>query len=184
VQYSGDHFPDECGRWITSSFSLTLAIQLYCTGLIAFRIWSVNRKMKSIGQADLTPAIMIFVESGASCTFMTLLTLILYLVGSNVQFTSFNTTVPVVGLTFSLIIVRVSLGMSHNGDETTQTTTLRMQFNSPAAVQSNEASSYKTDPIAISVQKEVNHEQLEFKIGNNGYQDSQSAVHSSLDSEV
>jgi len=181
VRLGQDIFETECGRWITSSFVLQLFTNIYCAGLIAFRIWSINRSLKSIGQTDLTPVIMIVVESAALYTFMTLLTMILYLAGSNAQFTALNITIPVIGLTFSLIIIRVSLGISHNGAETTQaTTTLRTPHTERSnATQSRE--SYRMEPIAISVQKEVDRGPLDYKIGDNVYQDAQSVQSSSLE---
>jgi len=98
------------GNWIVSYFSITIALNVICTSLLAWKIWSINRKSARAG--DLNSVIIIVVESGAiySATLVTLL--ILYELGSFAQFIVLDAVNPIIGITFTLIIIRVSLGLS------------------------------------------------------------------------
>jgi len=105
-------FVEELQHWILSFFSLTLATNLICTGLIAYRFWYINRKTL-MPISDHTRSIwLLIIESGAiySATLMTLL--ILYKSESWFQYVILDAVSPIVGLVFSTIILRTSLGLT------------------------------------------------------------------------
>lgn len=81
--HSSDIFSVQTGRWITSIYSTTLATNLSATsqcfhilssaylltnsqGLLAYRIWNINRKASLYRNADLlSPVLHVVIESGA-----------------------------------------------------------------------------------------------------------------------
>ncbi|KAJ7083083.1 hypothetical protein B0H15DRAFT_427072 [Mycena belliarum] len=108
--------------WITAWISLTLSTNVICTGLIGFRIIRSQQGLRNtprIGKDHLTSTLIIIVESAAiySSTLVALITS--YLVGSNGQYVVLDVTISVIGITFTMIILRVSLGVSSNGDTPT-----------------------------------------------------------------
>ncbi|KAJ7598601.1 hypothetical protein C8J56DRAFT_169818 [Mycena floridula] len=107
--------------WIVSFFSLTLATNIICTSLVAFRIWHVNRQVMSFVNHNFMPIILLVVESGAiySATLLTLL--ILYKCESWFQYVLLDAVSPIVGLVFSMIIVRIGLGLTSIDGETRDT---------------------------------------------------------------
>jgi len=107
---SGSIFKITLGHWIVSYFSITIALNVICTSLIAWKIWSINHRSARAG--DLNSVIIIIVESGAiySATLLTLL--ILYEFGNFGQYILLDAVNPIIGITFTLIIIRVSLGLS------------------------------------------------------------------------
>ncbi|KAI0652662.1 hypothetical protein C8Q79DRAFT_114146 [Trametes meyenii] len=80
-------FVDELQHWIVSFFSLTLATNIICTGLVALKSGAVY-----------------------SAALMTLL--ILYKTGSWFQYVLLDAISPIVGLVFSMIIIRIGLGIT------------------------------------------------------------------------
>ncbi|KAI0673939.1 hypothetical protein C8Q78DRAFT_661406 [Trametes maxima] len=109
-------FVDELQHWIVSFFSLTLATNIICTGLVALKIWRLNRAIMSFASRSYRPIIFLVLESGAvySAALMTLL--ILYKAGSWFQYVLLDAISPIVGLVFSMIIIRIGLGItSANG---------------------------------------------------------------------
>jgi len=107
-----------------------------------------------MGNANLTPVILIVAESAAVYTAFAFVTLVTYLTKSNIQFVLVDMSNPIIGLVFCLIIVRVTMGMSFRafdaratiGPSTTEgadTATARSQ----GAVQ--------LMPIRVNVQKHV-----------------------------
>ncbi|KAF7317773.1 hypothetical protein MKEN_00865100 [Mycena kentingensis (nom. inval.)] len=107
-------------HWILSFFSLTLATNLICTILVAARIYYVNKLFESFNMmsTSLRPIALLVIESGMvySATLMTLL--ILYQTESWFQYVLLDAVSPIVGLVFSMIIVRIGLGITTASGQT------------------------------------------------------------------
>ncbi|KAJ7841938.1 hypothetical protein B0H14DRAFT_2512163 [Mycena olivaceomarginata] len=133
--------------WITAWITLTLATNVVCTcppihrmvlsspltllvsGLIAYRIVSTARAVRGVrmGRDRLMSTLVVIVES-ASIYSSTLVALIAsYLSGNNGQFVVIDVVrglQPLLGITFTMIIMRVSLGISSTGQTFLSTTTM------------------------------------------------------------
>ncbi|KDQ49552.1 hypothetical protein JAAARDRAFT_186972 [Jaapia argillacea MUCL 33604] len=112
VAQDAEIFLPELGHWIVSFFTLTLATNLICTGLVAARVWKINKMSERVGTANLMPVLLVIVESGAiySATLLTLL--FTYVADSWAQYLLLDAVSPIVGITFSLVILRLSLGLT------------------------------------------------------------------------
>ncbi|KAI3604392.1 beta-lactamase family protein [Moniliophthora roreri] len=81
------------------------------TGLLAFRIWSINRYHDSDGQRLRNSTLMNFmrvvVDSGTIYSVFLIITLIVFTCGSNLQFVLTNAMSPIICIAFYLIIIRV-----------------------------------------------------------------------------
>ncbi|KAF7367509.1 hypothetical protein MSAN_00813900 [Mycena sanguinolenta] len=117
--------------WLTIVISLTLATNVTCTGLIAFRILRIHRRTAPLvvrvdgrhsGSITLT-FLSVIVESAAIYTAMLVVTMILIRSQSFIFFIFIDCLPPTIGLVFSYIIIRVSRGTSYgdNGVESTNT---------------------------------------------------------------
>ncbi|KAJ7103783.1 hypothetical protein C8R44DRAFT_808160 [Mycena epipterygia] len=135
VSSSDPVFVSELQHWIVSFFSLTLFTNFTCTSLIAGRIWWINRRAaqgaaeisgRSLGQASI-----IIIESGAIYSACLIILLSLYLSGSYAQYILLDGVVQIVGVVFSLVIVRVGLGLS--SEATTRTRVTARPFKAAAA---------------------------------------------------
>ncbi|PPQ96024.1 hypothetical protein CVT25_013886 [Psilocybe cyanescens] len=102
-------FIDSLQHWIVSFFSLTLFTNFSSTLLIAFRIWLVHRRSRGIMRSgdSVLPAMVIIIESGSIYSACLIILLSLYLSGSFAQYILLDA-----GVVFSLVIVRVALGIS------------------------------------------------------------------------
>ncbi|KAG7444135.1 uncharacterized protein BT62DRAFT_934310 [Guyanagaster necrorhizus] len=99
--------------WITSFISMTLSTNVVCTSLITYRILSIQRAVRGVIQVNLGhSALMMVVESAAVYSASVLSLMITYTLGSNAQYTVLDLTSPLIGITFTVIILRVSLGIS------------------------------------------------------------------------
>ncbi|KIK50051.1 hypothetical protein GYMLUDRAFT_253312 [Collybiopsis luxurians FD-317 M1] len=114
-------------QWIVSFFSLTLATNFSCTSLIAARIWWSHQRMTGSTMAvfgrSMIPAAIVVVESGAIYSACLIILLSLYLSGSFAQYIALDAVTQVIGIVFSLIIVRVGLGWSSETMVQTRTAT-------------------------------------------------------------
>ncbi|KAF7973802.1 hypothetical protein HWV62_14168 [Athelia sp. TMB] len=107
-------FKAQLHNWIVSFFALTLFTNFTCTFLIAFRIWWTHRRAGSgaPGTISLLPTVVIVVESGAIYSVVLVILLSLYLSGSYAQYIALDAVTQIIGVVFSLVIVRVGMGLT------------------------------------------------------------------------
>jgi hypothetical protein len=114
---------------ITSFLASSIALNVVTTGLIVYRIWRVeqsSRRMNavsywaSVNQLNRSPAVhqphisrlrhamLVMVESGALYTGTAIITFITYLSGHNSSYATSDVEVQIVGIAFSMIIIRAA----------------------------------------------------------------------------
>ncbi|KZT64356.1 hypothetical protein DAEQUDRAFT_769764 [Daedalea quercina L-15889] len=111
-------FVVQLGHWITAFFSMTFATNVICTALVAYRIWAINRTHLFFRYQDLRPVMVLIVESGALYSATLLALLILYNVGSWFQYVVLDAVSSIVGIVFSVIMLRIATGVSNAEGET------------------------------------------------------------------
>ncbi|KAI0753202.1 hypothetical protein C8Q80DRAFT_1267623 [Daedaleopsis nitida] len=153
-------FTSTVGRWITAGCIMTVCTNIYCTVVIAWRIWSVNRALRdsrlrsfSTGTSILH-AMAIFVESAAIWTIWVSVYMVWYLTGSGLEATGAMCGPAMIGITFSLITVRVGLGQAHESQRGTVMSTA-IQWNKPPATITAGSTSYPPQTFAVSVTRTV-----------------------------
>ncbi|KAH7920863.1 hypothetical protein BV22DRAFT_1020440 [Leucogyrophana mollusca] len=101
-------------NWIASFFSITLTINFTCTFLIAARILHKHRDIGGlkVSGRSLMPTVIIIIESGAIYSACLIIMLVLFLSNSYAQYIALDAVTQIIGVVFSLIIVRVGLGIS------------------------------------------------------------------------
>ncbi|KAF8896594.1 hypothetical protein BD779DRAFT_1668355 [Infundibulicybe gibba] len=114
-------FVPQLKKWIISFFSLTLVTNIICTSLIAFRIWYVNHQCTAFSSRSLRPVLRLVIESGAIYSITLLVLLILYKTHSWFQYVVVDAVSPIIGLVFTMIIVRIGLGLTSPTGQTSST---------------------------------------------------------------
>lgn len=101
--------------WLVTGLGLTLFETIIVTSLIVYKIWSVNSRVtrgKKLGTLGST--VQIIVESGMLYVLTVFVYLVTYAAGSNAQYVMIDIVNPVIGITFSLLVVRVAIKPSPN----------------------------------------------------------------------
>lgn len=101
-------------RFVISFFVLTLFTNLCCTCLIASRIWWKTRqitKTVTVRGRTAMSAMVVIVESGAIYSTCLVILLILYEIDSYAQYFFLDALNHIIGIVFSMIIVRIGLGL-------------------------------------------------------------------------
>ncbi|KAI0739702.1 hypothetical protein C8Q80DRAFT_198851 [Daedaleopsis nitida] len=143
---SQDVFNEQLGRWITGYCVATLCTNLYGTGVIAYRMWATNRRMRKTGAlsgglngGDLTNALAIFVESAVLYSGWAVMYIGLYTARSPLQTVGAQCGPAIIGIAFTLITVRVGLGLGHGSKSPVPSTGAgTMQFGSLSAMGQNQ----------------------------------------------
>ncbi|KAF8991313.1 hypothetical protein BDQ17DRAFT_1255032 [Cyathus striatus] len=101
-------------QWVISFISLTFSTNFISTLLISSRIWWSHRRTMGmeVKGRSLGPAIMIIIESGVTYSACLVIMLTVYIVGHFTVYIVQDAITHVIGIVFSLIIVRVALGIS------------------------------------------------------------------------
>ncbi|KAJ7055581.1 hypothetical protein C8F01DRAFT_454192 [Mycena amicta] len=102
--------------WIVSFFSMSLATNVLCTFLIAWKVLQSQirlRKMSSTHAGGrVIQALIVFTESAALYSLSLIALLVTYQLGINTSFIVLDLTSSLIGITFSSIILRLSMTSS------------------------------------------------------------------------
>ncbi|KAJ6571854.1 hypothetical protein B0H19DRAFT_1255785 [Mycena capillaripes] len=98
--------------WPLASSIMTLVINVGCTALIAYRIWTVNRETKMLDVGRLTPVAVVIVESGLVYAVSVVVFLGLYMSNSGAYKILQDALMQIIGLVFCGIIASVGFRWS------------------------------------------------------------------------
>jgi len=110
-------FTSLAGRWIITCFSLTVATNVSCFCLIAYKVWNSTRVQTTNSRfygSSLMHVVIVIIESAGVWVAFSITTLVLYVAQSNAQFITLEMLSPIGGIVFALIIVRIALGAENN----------------------------------------------------------------------
>ncbi|KAJ6452108.1 hypothetical protein C8R45DRAFT_1041372 [Mycena sanguinolenta] len=95
-------------------YSFTLSLNVLCTFLISLRIYLTRRRAKGIiaSGLDLGTTMTIVIESAALYSACLIAMIVPTALGNNIQFCLLSVMPGIVGIAFSLIIVRMGAGLS------------------------------------------------------------------------
>ncbi|KAI5119129.1 hypothetical protein M0805_005735 [Coniferiporia weirii] len=126
-----DIFVSNLKRWIISFYTTTLATNCFCTALIAYRIWSIGFQIRAPYRSRrLSTVVAAIVESGLIYSATLFALIVTYLCNTWGETSLYESTIPLIGIVFSLIIVRIGLGISHDSGETRHMTFVQYGPNS------------------------------------------------------
>ncbi|KZO99352.1 hypothetical protein CALVIDRAFT_595962 [Calocera viscosa TUFC12733] len=99
-------------HWAVVVPALSLGHTVLATGLIAFRLFQVERSVSAYTRTSLFPVMRIVVESGVIYTVLMLVETVTQATSSAASLLFFQLISPAIGITFALIVCRVGLGIS------------------------------------------------------------------------
>ncbi|KAF7369854.1 hypothetical protein MSAN_00614400 [Mycena sanguinolenta] len=112
--------------WIAIFYAVGLGQNTLTTALMAFRLWLVDRRSKAynIGRSQFLSAMLILVESAALYFVLQILILATFLTKSNIQLIFLGSIPPVVGITFTLLMIRAGFRSKARAEGSIQTQTI------------------------------------------------------------
>ncbi|TFY83351.1 hypothetical protein EWM64_g658 [Hericium alpestre] len=105
-------FAKGAANWITSFYSLSMATNIICTSLLVYRIWKTAadvRRHLATSALPLMSVLLVIVDAALLYTFTLLTSLILFAIGSNAQDLIVSMLVPIISITFYMVIMRSGL---------------------------------------------------------------------------
>ncbi|KAJ7454191.1 hypothetical protein FB451DRAFT_1280438 [Mycena latifolia] len=129
-----DKFLASAGEWLTANWVLSVFTNVYCTGVMAWRIWTSSREMGNIDGGLSVSMLVVLVESAAIWTAWAIFFAVAHQAGSSVTSLATDLTGPIIGLVNMLIHLRVGLGWSHTLKASTAATANGMAMTSSASM--------------------------------------------------
>ncbi|KAJ7926771.1 hypothetical protein B0H13DRAFT_1069547 [Mycena leptocephala] len=114
--------------WIVTDCAFTVCTNIYCTSLIAWRLWRVQSILKPMGGPTLMSVLAIIVESATISATWAMFFVITYVIRSNLRFL-IDVTPAIVGSANMLIYVRVGLGWAHAPEPVSAARATAIRFN-------------------------------------------------------
>ncbi|KAG1728774.1 hypothetical protein EDB19DRAFT_1642370 [Suillus lakei] len=107
----GNIYTNQTRQWITALFSLTLATNLISSGLLAYRIWTIERKVSPIRATNGTmmPIVRVVVDAAIMYSAALLTILICFVCSNNSQFIVLDMIMPIISITFYMVFIRITL---------------------------------------------------------------------------
>ncbi|KZT73701.1 hypothetical protein DAEQUDRAFT_703475 [Daedalea quercina L-15889] len=155
-----DVFETSAGRWITSDCVFTFTTNVYCSLLIAFRIWRTRVATQMYGGANIMGALAIIIESAALQSSWNLIFFVTYQVKSNIQFTTCDLWAPICGISLTLINLRVALGWAQKAHQSASSGLPRgvSAVSQARSYASNIDQGFAMRPLAVNITRVVNQE--------------------------
>ncbi|TBU39011.1 hypothetical protein BD309DRAFT_970594 [Dichomitus squalens] len=165
IKGSGAIFSRNLVPWITSFFSLSLTTNVITTTLISGRIMWSNYRVRRYraGYAAVTHwgVVETIVQSAAIYSAALVSLLATYVSGSNAQYVCLDSLQPLIGIVFTLIIIRV--GLNDTTSEHSKGHMADSRITTTAPVLPPNVAGYPLRPLAISVSVSRTHDRTSFE---------------------
>jgi len=134
---NGAIFSDTLVHWMSTIYAVAFVQNTLTSGLIAFRLWFHERRTVLAGmrsgssdgsQTSLMPVMRIVVESAGLYVVVVLILIILYAIDSNAQYIVQEAFVPIVGIVFTLINLRIALHQDATASRRTTIESMRWKL--------------------------------------------------------
>ncbi|KAF7308930.1 hypothetical protein MKEN_01093500 [Mycena kentingensis (nom. inval.)] len=109
LQVATNVHDEDLPRFVAAFLACSLACNLLSTGMLAYRLWEVNRNASSsrLGQNTILPVLSIILDAGALYSFALICSLGVYLSNSPAQFITFDLLSPTIAIAFFMVLIRV-----------------------------------------------------------------------------
>ncbi|KAF5328503.1 hypothetical protein D9758_017326 [Tetrapyrgos nigripes] len=97
------------GKWIDGFFAMSLTTNLVGTGLLAYRIWKINQSSSEFqSKGIMVPVFRVVIDAGILYSIVLIITLAFFEARSNMQTILIDMLMPIISISFYMIIIRMS----------------------------------------------------------------------------
>ncbi|KAG2120369.1 hypothetical protein DEU56DRAFT_865191 [Suillus clintonianus] len=127
ANYSGDLFANLLGwpaKWVTAFFASTMATNGLSSGLLAYRIWMVERKVSTARGPNgnsMMPIVRVLVDAAILYTVVLVITLILFLCSNNVEELALEMIPSIISIAFYMVLIRIAINRQNRTPSTNET---------------------------------------------------------------
>ncbi|KAG1780861.1 hypothetical protein EV702DRAFT_1076196 [Suillus placidus] len=104
-------FAPGTGPWITSFLAATLFTNLLSTSLLAYRIWSIGRRVTNVALATglMWPILRVILDAGVLYSLSLLAALSCFIAKNHGHYIVLDMIMPIISITFYMVIIRIAI---------------------------------------------------------------------------
>ncbi|KAI9461345.1 hypothetical protein HD554DRAFT_2176309 [Boletus coccyginus] len=105
-------FAKQTGQWITTFYATTLTVNLLSSGLLAYRIWTIERSVSSIRASKkdtMMPVFRVLVDAAILYSATLFTVLLCFVNANNGQYVVADMIVPIISIAFYMVLIRVAM---------------------------------------------------------------------------
>lgn len=106
----GNIYTDQTAQWITALFSLTLSTNLISSGLLVYRIWTIERKVSPnrVTNGTMMPVVHVLIDAAILYSAALLTILVCFVCSNNAQYIVLDMIMPIISIVFCMVLVRLT----------------------------------------------------------------------------
>ncbi|KAG2347115.1 hypothetical protein BDR05DRAFT_974184 [Suillus weaverae] len=116
-------FAKPLAQWITAFVILTIINNVLSSGLLAYRIWVIDRNSSTIRatKSTMMPIIRVLIDAAVLYSATLITTLICFLYSNNGQIIFLDMAVPIMAITFYMVLIRIAIARQTRSHLSTST---------------------------------------------------------------
>ncbi|KAG2137749.1 hypothetical protein BD769DRAFT_285418 [Suillus cothurnatus] len=106
----GNIYTNQTAQWIPALFVLTLSTNLISSGLLVYRIWSIERRVarKRVTNGPMMPIVHVLIDAAIMYSAALLTILICFVCANNAQYIMLDMIMPIISIAFCMVLIRLT----------------------------------------------------------------------------
>ncbi|KAG2363144.1 hypothetical protein BDR07DRAFT_1405044 [Suillus spraguei] len=106
----GNIYTDQTAQWITALFSLTLSTNLIGSGLLVYRIWTIERRVSPnrVTNGTMMPIVYVLIDAAILYSAALLTILVCFVCSNNAQYIMLDMIMPIISIVFCMVLIRLT----------------------------------------------------------------------------
>ncbi|KAG1764563.1 hypothetical protein EDD22DRAFT_883336 [Suillus occidentalis] len=108
---SGDMSAQVLAPWVTAFFALTIATNLLSSGLLVYRIWSIESNVSTTRttKSTMIPLMRVLMDTAVLYSVVLFIALICFVCSNNGEVVMLDMVMPIVSIAFYMVLVRIAI---------------------------------------------------------------------------
>ncbi|KAG2040435.1 hypothetical protein BDR03DRAFT_857930 [Suillus americanus] len=117
----GNVFATDVEKWIMAFVVSTLATNLLCSGLLVYRVWKIERRISQLrtSKGTVMAIVRVLVDAAVLYSVMLFSFLFCFITSNNGESVLSDIVVPIIAITFYMVLIRITLNFRHRPSTTT-----------------------------------------------------------------
>ncbi|KAG1820617.1 hypothetical protein EV424DRAFT_1512077 [Suillus variegatus] len=154
-------FVKALAQWVTAFFASTIATNLLSSGLLAYRIWIIQRGVSGVNNTSrntVMPVVRVLVDAAILYSAALLTALILFVSGNNGQDAVVDMAMPIMSIAFYMVLIRIALNKKQHNYVSTQSSISIPRRAVTSEAEQERAQQYAMKPLQVHVSKFTHQE--------------------------
>lgn len=145
-------FVKALAQWVAAFFALTIATNLLSSGLLAYRIWIIQRGVTGVrtttARGTVMPIVRVLIDAAILYSAALFTALILFVAKNNAQDAVVDLAMPIMSIAFYMVLIRIALNKK---DHSYISTSINMPRRTTSEAEQERLQQYAMKPMQVHV---------------------------------